>query len=173
MTTSRVTNALTTVAVIIVTALVVEQRWTQHKDSQRRIEYEQALTYQPGKVLEDTPELKLSDSRGTLLVGTASTCKFCTASMPFYSKLFTLASTKGVRVVAFTLEDVEQNRDYFLKHSVTPDKVVSATANGITLSATPTLVLVQPNGMVVRAWTGQLNRSQEEEVIALIEESHS
>src|SRR5437773_2687514 len=58
--------------------------------------------YSAGDVIADTGELSLQSARLTLLVGTASTCHFCTESMDYYGRLTRTAHQNGVRIVAVT-----------------------------------------------------------------------
>jgi hypothetical protein len=173
MTMPTVSNLLSTLAIVVLVALVVEQRWTQYQSNQQRLEREQEQTYQAGEVVADTPDLRLANTSRTLLVGTTSTCQYCTASMPFYAKLFTLAKQQGVKVVAYTMEDIDRNGAYFASHGITPDTVISASTNHILTYSTPTLVLVQRDGTVIKSWLGQLRPSQEQDVLDLIKEKVS
>lgn len=168
---AKVSNALTTVGIVVIVGLVVEQRWTQYREAADRRAIVGENTYQPGELIRDTPELGLKDSPRTLLIGTASTCRFCTASMPFYNRLRQVAEAQGVNVVAYTVEDLDRNREYLDAHGIAPDAVVSASENGLLLHATPTIVLVGTDGTVLKSWLGQLRPSQEDELLRLLGEN--
>jgi hypothetical protein len=168
---SRLSNALTTLGIVVIVGLVVEQRWTQYREAGTRRAIIAENTYQRGQLIHDTPELRLKESQRTLLIGTASTCRFCTASMPFYNRLLDVAKGQGVNVVAYTVENLDRNRQYLDAHGVAPDAVVGAIENRLLLYSTPTIVLVRRDGTVVKSWLGQLTPSEEDELIRLLEEN--
>lgn len=117
-----------------------------------------------GSRIQNTPALHL-DRTKLVLLGTASTCRFCTASMPFYQRLTEVATGNGARVVAFTYEDLEVNRSYLSKHHVQVDSVVSTDESGLSLRSTPFLIVVDSAGTVVGSWQGQLNPQREDQVL--------
>lgn len=123
-------------------------------------------TYKQGDVIRDTPELGLSKAPLTLLMFTASTCHFCTASMPFYRRLTESARSRGTRVVAVAAEPPDVNRTYLQKHGVSFETVVSSQKSSMKIVATPTLVLVRTNGVVLGAWQGQLSDGAGERVMS-------
>jgi thiol-disulfide isomerase/thioredoxin len=114
--------------------------------------------------IAETPELALRDSRKTLVLVAASTCIFCTRSMPFYRRLASEARSNGIQFVAATNEDLQRHTNYLNEHGVGVDKVVSAGKNGIHVSGTPTLLVVQSDGRVGRMWRGQLRGEREKDV---------
>jgi hypothetical protein len=121
--------------------------------------------YQTGSKIEDTDDLKLRKAGRTLLLATASTCHFCTASMPFYRRLLPVAAKAGVRVVAVTTEEPAVNQMYLASHNVEIASAVSSITNHIKISSTPILILLESNGTVVSSWLGKLNSDQEDEVL--------
>jgi hypothetical protein len=88
--------------------------------------------------------------------------------MPFYERVRATASERGVRLVAFTNENLDQNRRFFEEHRISLDGIVSARQNKISLPATPTVILVRANGEVVGAWRGLLNAEQETRLLEMI-----
>jgi len=116
-------NAAITMAALTIVGHLGNLTWTDYRRHQVALQL-------PGtgrSTIENTPELALNLAERTILLGTASTCRFCTASMPFYQRLTKAAKERGVRVVAFATEDLETNREYLEGHGVTVDGVVSAT----------------------------------------------
>jgi hypothetical protein len=53
---------------------------------------------------------------------------------------------------------------YLKKASLNVDRVVDANGLDLTIPGTPTLLLLDERGVVMRAWIGRLFPSQEEEV---------
>src|SRR5258708_38914553 len=60
--------------------------------------------YKAGDVVKETSALGLSQASQTLMLVTASTCHFCTESMPFYRKIVDESRNKHTRVIAVTME---------------------------------------------------------------------
>ena len=167
---SRLQNILTTAGIVVLVGLVAEQRWTQYRAVANSRAIVEENTYQPGERIQDTPELALKDSSRTLLIGTASTCRFCTASMPFYNKLQQTAKAQGVKVVAYTIEDMKANQKYLDTHGVVPDALVGASENRLLLYSTPSIVLVDRDGAVLKSWLGQMKPAEEDELLQLLKE---
>jgi hypothetical protein len=160
-------NAAIAIAAIAIVVHLGNLAWTDFRQDQAALQI-------PGtgrSTIENTSELALDRAERTILLGTASTCRFCTASMPFYQRLTKAAKDRGVRVVAFAMEDVETNRDYLKGHGVIVDGVVSATKNKLTLPATPVLIVANREGQVVGLWRGMINDpAVEADVFAVIGE---
>lgn len=132
---------------------------------QRAFPPKPSFGYSAGDVIQDSPELGLSKASVNVLMMTASSCHFCSASMPFYRHLVDVARESGARVVGVTAEEPDKNREYLLANGVTVETVASVRKNSIRLRATPTLVLVRSDGKVMRVWNGLLNGASEEEVL--------
>lgn len=124
--------------------------------------------YRPGEIIRDTPELSFNRNPLTLLELTASTCHFCTASMPFYRRLNSAARKAGTRVVGVAPEDPEINRANFERNEVPIDDIVPLAKAGIRLRATPALILVNSNGLVVNSWLGRLRKQEEDKVLSAV-----
>lgn len=116
--------------------------------------------YSLGDKIKETAELKFVGD--TFLLATASSCRFCTESMPFYRRLV----ASGARVIAVTREPVEQNKAYLKSHDVAPAMVLSATANGLDVRGTPTLLLVDAQGVVRGTWRGKQDLKGEADVLS-------
>ena len=102
----------------------------------------------------------------TLIVVTRSTCSFCTASMPFYGSL----KFEPILWVAAGGEDVGTNEAYLSNHGIQPASVLTLADAGLTkVKATPTVILVDAGGRVVRSWTGRLSPETEREVKRTLE----
>jgi len=134
-----------------------------HRSSSR-----QPPAYRPGDVIKDTGELQLNKSNKTLILITASTCHFCSESMPFYRRLSEKAKSAGTRIVAVSAEDINVNREYLLSNSVPVELVASITKSGIVSAGTPTLLLVRSDGKVINSWRGRLDEPGERQVFGAL-----
>jgi thiol-disulfide isomerase/thioredoxin len=161
MSLDRVAN-LATIAACVIVSVSVGQRWW--RESQRP----GYTSYAAGDTIKNTAALNLTSSRQTLLIGTASTCGFCTRSMPFFHELVQEVRGNGGQAVGFTFEDPEVNRRYLRNNGVEVEDVVSANANGLVLKSTPLLILVDGNGKVTGVWRGMQSADAQSKVLERI-----
>lgn len=106
----------------------------------------------------------------TVLVALSSTCKYCTASVPFYKSLAELrqSSDRRVQLVAVSWEETARISSYLSSHGFIPDHVVSIAPGRLPIRGTPTLVILDSAGRVLESWQGRLSRSAEESVKELL-----
>jgi hypothetical protein len=106
-----------------------------------------------------------SGSPYTLIMYVRSTCHFCTESMPFYRTLVhDHVGTGNLRLVVAAGEPAETSRSYLAGHQVSVDDILSVST-GV---PTPTLVLVDRNGVVRKVWLGRLDETGEGDVKATL-----
>lgn len=117
--------------------------------------------YHSGDRIKDTSLLHLRSSPKTLILVTASTCGFCKASMPFYQQLTTSAHRHGIRVIGVTREDIKKNSAYLQQNNIAVDDVIDADTNAFRPMATPTVILLRSDGVVIHCWLGKLPESTE------------
>lgn len=129
----------------------------------------QPSTYSQGERLDDIPGLNFTAAQKTLILFIRSTCRYCTESMPFYRALIASATkNRSLQIAVVSTETVEATRAYLTEHglSIDPTRVVHAT--GLKVSGTPTLILVDGNGQVLRLWRGQIPKQGESKVLQLV-----
>lgn len=108
-------------------------------------------------------------SEKTLIMALSTTCHFCAESTPFYQKLVGQRTGRSdVRLVAVMPQPVDEARHYLSEHAINVDEVRQASLNSISVRGTPTLVLVDGTGAVVRSWVGKLPPEREIEVVDTI-----
>ena len=96
----------------------------------------------------------------------SGSCHFCSESIPFYLRLIPIASERGFVGILFR-EDTNAGIRYATEHGLR----ASAVAGQIRLPwrvGTPTVLLCDEQGKIVRAWVGKLGHDQEEEVIRAV-----
>ncbi len=62
-------------------------------------------------------------------------------------------------------ESVEQGREYLKKLNVKIDTVYENPLDSIGVRGTPTLLLVDENGVIINSWVGKLNGERESQVL--------
>jgi hypothetical protein len=150
-TLETVTNVALLAAAITVVTLSIEPRL--------RTAARPSEPYRVGDRVVPTAELRFD--KPTFVLATSSSCRYCTASMPFYARLI----AAGGPVIAVTSEPLADNLKYLTSHGVSPIKVVSAAANGLRFRATPTLLLVDTGGIVQGVWFGKQNEQGEKDIL--------
>jgi thioredoxin-related protein len=121
--------------------------------------------------IEEGAKVQLADidrrgSDKTLVMVLSTTCRYCTASIPFYQKLAQQRSERaGLKLVAVMPQGIQESREYLSKHGIPVDEVRQAALDEVNVSGTPTLIEVDRSGTVVRSWVGKLPPEKESEVI--------
>ncbi|HKQ73916.1 MAG TPA: hypothetical protein VJ810_09335 [Blastocatellia bacterium] len=107
----------------------------------------------------------------TLVMALSSHCVFCQASMPFYQKLsaFKNSSPEHVRLATVMPESKEEAEAYLKQYDIAADLVPSTPISRIGVKGTPTLLLLDGESRLVRSWVGQLNNSQESDVVSQLQ----
>jgi thiol-disulfide isomerase/thioredoxin len=102
------------------------------------------------------------------LLALSTTCHFCSESAPFYQQL---AKERGsnTRIVAVLPQSVSDSKDYLNNLGIFVDEVKQESLNTINVRGTPTLMLVNGDGVVVDEWMGRLSVEQEAEVLSKLE----
>jgi hypothetical protein len=68
--------------------------------------------------------------------------------------------------VAVLPQPVEEGKRYFETLGVAVDEIRQSSLSAIDVSGTPTLMLVNSNGIVVDSWVGKLRTEQETDVLS-------
>ncbi|MET0622153.1 MAG: hypothetical protein ABW250_04140 [Pyrinomonadaceae bacterium] len=103
------------------------------------------------------------EGQKTLLLVLSTTCHFCTESSPFYQRI--VKERGDTRLVALVPQAEEEGQAYLRSLGVSIDEVKHITFKGMGLTGTPTLLLVNGDGVVSDVWVGALPPNKEEEVI--------
>ena len=149
--------------VIIVAGLAVSTAYVRPLLTTPPTKANTVQTYAPGDRIRQNDKLSFSGS--TFLLFSKSGCKFCDASMPLYKELI----SRGARLIAIAGEDVETNRSYLAQHGVKPETIVNLKDSGLRFEATPSLVLVNSDGRVLKTWWGKQDDKMEREIIGSIQ----
>jgi redoxin len=98
----------------------------------------------------------------TLLLILSSDCDYCSESAPFYQRLAKeIANQDGVRIVAVLPQAVSEGQKYLNKLGVSVTDVKQAAPPSVGAIATPTLILVNNEGVVADSWVGKLKPNDE------------
>jgi hypothetical protein len=170
MNLSKKIEVATNIATI---ALVVLFGWTVVRGNFARPSVPNATRQASGpKVGLNLTQSPLKDvnwavSKNTLVLGLQTGCHFCTESGPFFQKL-TAAASGSVRTVAVFPQSIEESKQYLSKLGVHVDEIRSAPLSSISVSGTPTMMLVDDKGIVTHVWLGKLPEERQNEVLSRV-----
>src|SRR5215475_3811012 len=121
--------------------------------------------------LPESETAERQSAPATLVMALSTHCGFCQASMPFYQKLsaFKNSSPVNVRMATVMSESKEEAEAYLKKYGIAADIVLSTPISQVGVNGTPTLLLLDRENRLVRSWVGQLNNSQESEVVSQLQ----
>jgi hypothetical protein len=109
------------------------------------------------------PDVDWQGNGQTLVLAVSSTCHFCTESGVFYQQL--VRNQGKTRLVAVLPQSVKEGKRYFETLGVGIDEIRQSSLSAINVTGTPTLMLVNSDGVVVESWVGKLRAEQEAEVL--------
>jgi thiol-disulfide isomerase/thioredoxin len=121
------------------------------------------------------PDVDWSKNGQTLVLALSKNCRFCSESAPFYQKLVKEeAESRSLRLVAVFPHDVNQGKNYLDELGVSVSEIKQAPFNSIRIRGTPTLLLVNKDGVVVDVWVGKLPPEKEAEALSRLQgKTHS
>lgn len=101
----------------------------------------------------------------TLVVALSTTCRFCTDSAPFYQYL-EKEKLPNLRLLAVLPQAPDESQKYLTRLGLELSDVIQAPLASIGISGTPTLILVDKDGVVEQTWVGKLSEADSAKVIA-------
>lgn len=104
------------------------------------------------------------DSPKNVVLVLSTTCHFCKESSGFYRKLAEDCRSHA-RTVALFPQTPEEAQAYLRAEDVQVDEVKQTDFQSLQIGGTPTLLLVDSNGVVQRVWLGKLSEVKEKEVL--------
>lgn len=113
------------------------------------------------------PGVDWGKSKRNLVLALSTTCHFCTESAPFYQQLEQLKSS-DVRLLAVLPQTSEEAKLYLSKLRVNLSDVAEAPLQSIGVGPTPTLILIDNNGIVKRSWVGKLRDDETASVLTAL-----
>lgn len=120
-----------------------------------------------GRQLDASVGIDFGASSRTLVLFLRSDCVFCRASMSFYRQLAS-TNASGVRIVVAASAADAGIRRYLVSENLEPDMVVFAEEGELPVFGTPTLLVVDGKGVVMRSWVGWLDADGEAEVLRVL-----
>jgi len=156
----RTTHVCLIVVCVVSLGLLLERRFTPARVGTARPVVELA-----DKRL-DVPGMDWTKARLNTVLVLSTSCHFCKESTPFYRRLAEARRKQATQVAfaAVSRESAEQVKSYLAGERVVVDAAYQISGQPA-LNGTPTLLLIDSNGIVKRSYVGKLAPSQEEEVL--------
>jgi hypothetical protein len=105
----------------------------------------------------------------SLVIALSPRCHFCTESAPFYQRLVKeSAASPGAHLVGVFPEQAENGEQYLAGLGVHLPEVRRGQFPKMGIEATPTLLLVNQEGVVSHVWIGKLTPEKEADVLSQI-----
>jgi hypothetical protein len=113
------------------------------------------------------PDVDWQKNQQTMLIVLAQGCHFCSESAPFYQKLLQRTQKGGqTKMMAVFPQGSSDGKKYMQDMGVPIEEVKFASLDAIGVTGTPTLLLVNSEGVVTDVWVGQLAPDKEVEVLS-------
>jgi|SRR5579863_175564 len=107
----------------------------------------------------------------SIVLAISSHCGYCMRSTSFYHRLSEERNSRHAktRLVAVMAEGQSSASSFLDQNHVSVDQVATAPLSAVGVDATPTLLLVDGHGKVLREWVGLLDASGEKQVISQLD----
>ena len=103
----------------------------------------------------------------TLLLVLQKGCHFCTESAPFYQQLVKQTSASNdIKLVALLPQTVSEGKQYLEEIGVDIADIRQVSPSQVNVGGTPTLILVNNDGVATDVWSGQLPPDIESKVLS-------
>ena len=112
------------------------------------------------------PGVDWSNNNQTLLLVLQKGCHFCTESAAFYQRLVRETAGHGnIHLIAVLPQATDESKKYLDDLGVAIEEVKQAKLDSIGVPGTPTLILVNDQGVVMTSWVGKLSADDEAKVL--------
>jgi hypothetical protein len=103
----------------------------------------------------------------TLLLVLQRGCHFCTESAPFYQQLIKQTSARNdIKLVALLPQSISESKQYLKEIGIDIADVRQVSPGQINVGGTPTLILVNNEGVASDVWAGKLPADEESKVLS-------
>jgi hypothetical protein len=160
---SKTLETVTNIAVIVVFFIVVGFFYKTYRDNQ-------PLAPGVGDKLPQVTGYNWQSSPHSLLLVLKKGCHFCEESMPFYRALHELEKSDRLdaKMVAIFPDRTEDVAEILRTQNLPIPGIPETNISSLKVSGTPTLILVDQNGTVEKAWVGKQGYSGENSILTAL-----
>jgi hypothetical protein len=121
-----------------------------------------------GDILPALPNYSWGEHDHSLVLAVRVECSHCRASAPFYRQLQSIvpATTNRVGIIAVFPNPPDKVRAFLQQFNLDIPAVSSTPLEQLAVSGTPTLILTDSKGAVMRVWVGELDTEERRELLA-------
>jgi len=161
---SSVASVVAIILVIVVIAGLLVQGYVRRSWQARQSQAAQQAA------LASIPRINLSDYQKTLVLLLNVDCGFCLRSLPFYQRVMQATAVNGNRtqIIALFPNAESEVSTYITRNKLTCRYLHGVDFSKFRVSGTPTILLADKDGNIVRSWEGQLPTEKEDEVLQAI-----
>lgn len=111
--------------------------------------------------------MKWAKNGRTVLLVLQKGCRFCTESAPFYQRLVRETSGRNnIRLIALLPQPSNDGKQYLDEIGVGIVDIRQVSLSQVKVSGTPTLILVNDDGVATDVWEGKLPSEVESQVLS-------
>jgi thioredoxin-related protein len=126
---------------------------------------------QPHQTIKIGSKLAVKDTNWgangrSIVLALSTTCHFCAESSGFYQKVVRLAQQQHLHTIAVFPQSIPEVQAYLNKQGIAVDETKQAELSSLDINGTPTLLLVDENGIVCNVWIGKLSAEKEKDMLA-------
>ncbi len=165
--------AIIAIAILLSSVLIKKYFWLTQADTETKKRNSSVHVNSEANIVGrriSLPNIDWAGNRWNLVLAIHSKCHFCTESAPFYKELTNkLLAQPNLQIVAVSSEPPHIAKAYLDSLGVSIDKVRQADFRPVGVTGTPTLLMVDNNGIVTSTWIGRLDSNREAEVLARLQ----
>lgn len=146
--------SLCILALVIAGSLAKDHLWGPVVSADQRTRAPQVISLNPP--VSDTEPIVLALRSG---------CPYCTKSAPLYRKLIDQARAKNRKIIAILPDEPEKAREYLRSLGLQIDDVRQADLQAMSIQGTPTLLVLNRTGNILKIWYGQQPEAENEKIL--------
>jgi peroxiredoxin len=162
-------NIVIAIAVVVVAAVVVKRYVFQQPVKSGSLQQQEQMIM---GTRMNVPNVDWQQNKKSLVFFLKKDCVYCKSSAPFYRQLIEDASKRNVKWLAILPDSVEEGRRYVQSLELPIENVQTASLSSYKISATPTVLFVDNQGIVKSVWIGAApsrEREMRDQLIALFD----
>ncbi len=161
---NRILEIGSNLAIIVLTIVLIGFVATRYFTTPIPSNSAKAEGVKPGAVIP-AGDLVWDKSDMNLVMVLSTACKYCNESAEFYRNLSARRTGSDVRLIGVLPQPKDEVTKYLGDQKIAVDEIITLNPGQIDVRGTPTLLLVNRNGVVLQVWNGKLPPEKEAEVM--------
>ncbi|HEX9982964.1 MAG TPA: hypothetical protein VGF69_06860 [Thermoanaerobaculia bacterium] len=114
------------------------------------------------------PGVEWQANGNTVVLALSTNCHYCSESAPFYKRLTAELSRRRAHLMIVMPQSIEEGRKYVEGLGLQAADVRQVPLRALKIRGTPTLAIVDGDGVVRNVWEGMLQPEREQEVMEAV-----